>query len=108
MPSLGGDMSDVEMSDDDFDYDDEDEDDYDDDDVGFADAPPVQRIESSFKALDSEGCRAMAGSRIDEVKELLCCDGAIAAMLLRFFRWDQEKLMEGEPALCRPNLRLAR
>ena len=71
------------------------EDQSDDDDVGFADAPPVLRVESSFKALDQEGCRTMANCRVDEVKELLCCDGTVAAMLLRFFHWDQEKLMEG-------------
>ena len=68
----------------------------DDDDVGFADAPPVQRVEPSFTALDSDGCRAMANTRVAEVKEVLCCDAAIAAMLLRFFRWDKEKLMEGK------------
>ena len=68
----------------------------DDDDVGFADAPPVQRVEPSFTVLDSDGCRAMANTRVAEVKEVLCCDAAIAAMLLRFFRWDKEKLMEGK------------
>ena len=70
----------------------------DDDDVGFADAPPVQRAKASFTALDSDGCRAMANTHVAEVKEILCCDAAIAAMLLRFFRWDKEKLMEGKHA----------
>ena len=70
----------------------------DDVDVGFADAPPVQRVEKSFTALDGDGCRAMANTRVEEVKEILCCDAAIAAMLLRFFRWDKEKLMEGKHA----------
>ena len=70
----------------------------DDDDVGFADAPPVQRVEQSFTALDGDGCRVMANTRVEEVKEILCCNAAIAAMLLRFFRWDKEKLMEGEHA----------
>ena len=70
----------------------------DDDDVGFADAPPVQRVEQSFTALDCDGCRVMANTRVEEVKEILCCNAAIAAMLLRFFRWDKEKLMEGEHA----------
>jgi ariadne-1 len=64
------------------------------DDVGFADGPPVQRQESTFTPLDNEGLRVMAGNRVDEVMELLCCDRNVAAMLLRFFRWDQEKLME--------------
>ncbi len=68
-----------------------------DDDVGFADGPPVQRQESTFTPLDNEGLRVMAGNRVDEVMELLCCDRNVAAMLLRFFRWDQEKLMEGAP-----------
>ena len=68
----------------------------DDDDVGFADAPPVQRVEQSFTALDGDGCRAMANTCVDEVKEVLCCDAETAAMLLRVFRWDKEKLMEGE------------
>ena len=75
---------------------DDDDDDDDDNDVGFADAPPVQRIEQPFTALDSDGCRAMANTRVDEVKEILCCDAPMAAMLLRFFRWDKEKLMEGK------------
>ena len=70
----------------------------DEDDVGFADAPPVRRAEQSFTAPDSAGCRAMANARVGEVKEILCCNAAIAAMLLRFFRWDKEKLMEGEHA----------
>ena len=73
----------------------------DDDDVGFADAPPVQRAEQSFTGLDSDGCRAMANTRVDEVKDILCCDARVAAMLLRFFRWDKEKLMEGKTL---PNL----
>jgi len=89
-------MSDVDMSDDDFEYDDEPDDDQDDsdDDVGFADAPPIQRAETSFTPLDQEACRAMANSRVDEVAELLCIDRTVAGMLLRQFRWDQEKLME--------------
>ena len=55
----------------------------DDDDVGFADAPPVQRVEQSFTALDCDGCRVMANTRVEEVKEILCCNAAIAAILLR-------------------------
>ena len=91
--------SDMEMSDDDeYEYDEDDEDE--DDDVGFADAPPVQRMETTYRPLDPEACRALATRRVDEVKELLCCDGTVAAMLLRFFRWDQEKLMEGAPRAC--------
>jgi len=86
-------MSDMDMSDadDDYDYDQSDEDD---EDVGFADAPPVQRVESTYKALTPEACRTLASQKVDEVKELLCCDSTVASMLLRFFRWDQEKLME--------------
>lgn len=93
-------MSDVDMSDDDFEYDDDPDDDQDDDsddDAGFADAPPIQRAETSFQPLDQEKLRAMANARIDEVTELLCCDRTVAGLLLRYFRWDQEKLMEGTP-----------
>ena len=72
-----------------------------DDDVGFASAPPVQRVEHSFTALDGAGCRAMANTCVEEVKEVLCCDAASAAMLLRFFRWDKEKLMEGSLPMAR-------
>lgn len=72
-----------------------------DDDVGFADAPPVLRAEQSFTALDGAGCRAMANTCVEEVKEILCCDAASAAMLLRFFRWDKEKLMEGSLPMTR-------
>ena len=95
------------MSDDDFEYDDEPDDDQDDsdDDVGFADAPPIQRAETSFTPLDQEACRAMANSRVDEVAELLCIDRTVAGMLLRQFTWDQEKLMEGAPLCLHPALR---
>ena len=65
------------------------------DDGGFADAPPICKRLQSFTALDGDGCRAMANACVDEVKEILCCDAPTAAMLLRFFRWDKEKLMEG-------------
>ena len=34
---------------------------------------------------------------LKQVMELLCCDRNAAAMLLRFFRWDQEKLLWGSP-----------
>ena len=88
------------MSDDDdagFAMSDEDEEmcDTSEDDGGFADAPPICKRLQSFTALDGDGCRAMANACVDEVKEILCCDAPTAAMLLRFFRWDKKKLMEG-------------
>jgi len=37
---------------------------------------------------------ARANAKVQEVVELLCCDAQVAALLLRHFRWDSDKLTD--------------
>ena len=85
---------------DEMDYDDEDCADSDgyDSEGGASDAfeaPPVQAVEQTFRVLTPEECLARANAKVQEVVELLCCDAQVAALLLRHFRWDSDKLTDG-------------
>ena len=48
--------------------------------------------EQSFTALDGDGCRAMANTRVEEVKEILCCNVAIAILQTIFTRYSSFSL----------------
>ena len=64
----------------------------------FNDAPDPTAKEAQFKSLNPEECFALANEAIKGVQELLCCDTQVAQVLLRQYKWDQDKLVEGERA----------
>ena len=84
--------SEEDWSGDDEDYMSEDEED--EEDGGFLDEPAVHRQETSFQVLDQAACLSLAEKEVSETSELLCCDRETAALMLRMYRWDREKLME--------------
>ena len=60
-------------------------------------APPVVAVEPTFRVLTAEQCLERANAKVAEVVELLCCDTQVAALLLRRYRWDTDKLTDGAP-----------
>ena len=68
-----------------------------DDDDAFDDTPDPTAKEAQYTTLDPEQCRALASKAVKSVVELLCCDEQVAQMLLRQYKWDQDKLVEGAP-----------
>ena len=94
-------MSDMEEDEDYFDDDDDSgsfEDDGSDDDDAFNQAPDPTAKEAEFKCLAPEECKELASKAVKGVMELLCCDTQVAQVLLRQYKWDQDKLVEGEHA----------
>lgn len=88
------------MSDDDLMYDSDDnvfddgeDEDEDEDDTAFEGPVPVAK-EASFAVLDKARCQALAQAKLRSVMELLCCEAGVAQMLLRQYKWDQDKLVE--------------
>ena len=65
-------------------------------DDAFDDTPEPTSKEVDFTSLSPEQCRAKAAEAVKVVVELLCCDQQVAQMLLRQYKWDQDKLVEGE------------
>jgi len=59
-------------------------------------APVVQKEEVPYKTFTPEQCDAMAKAKIREVCEPLCCDPVNAQLLLRSYKWDSERLTDGE------------
>lgn len=90
-------MSDMEEDEDYFDDDDDSgsfEDDGSDDDDAFNQAPDPTAKEAEFKCLAPEECKELASKAVKGVMELLCCDTQVAQVLLRQYKWDQDKLVE--------------
>ena len=46
--------------------------------------------------LDAAQCKDQAARRVLEVAEVLACDLDTAQVLLRHYKWDKEKLTDGE------------
>ena len=77
-------------------------------------APPVVAQESRYHVFSPEECLRQAEAKVKDVCELLCCQPDVAHLLLRHFRWDHDKLTDGErsrrvlararPAQLRPAL----
>ena len=56
---------------------------------------PLQRPPSHtrlLQVLDSTRCLSLAEAEVGAISELLCCPTDLAALLLRYFKWDREKL----------------
>lgn len=62
------------------------------------DSEPIRQQTQTFTVLDASECLALAQKEVDEVRELLCCSEEVASILMRQFRWNREKLTEGEEA----------
>jgi len=62
------------------------------------DSEPIRQQTQTFTVLDASECLALAQKEVDEVRELLCCSEEVASILMRQFRWNREKLTEGEDA----------
>ena len=65
------------------------------DDAQVFDSEPVRQTSIGFEALDAAECRQLAQQAVRNMSELLCCQPDVSALLLRHFRWDREKLMDG-------------
>ena len=63
--------------------------------AGIDDGPAIERQISEYKVLNAGDCSAAAQKQVREVAELLCCDEETCSLMLRYFRWNREKLMEG-------------
>ena len=76
------------------------EEEYDEDDENDAvfEAPAVQHQESSFQVLTPAECEAAARQAVQSVVDLLCCEEDAAQILLRRYKWDQDRLTDGAPA----------
>lgn len=72
------------------------------DDAAFEGPPPVAK-KKSYDVLDPVMCLASAQKQVETVVDLLCCEPAVAQILLRRYKWDQDKLIEGKlSSLCWP------
>jgi len=83
--------SDYEEYEDDMDDEDEDMESQDEDD-NWVDSDPVRQATLNYEVLDSAACKEMAMRLVRQVGDLLSCESEQAAILLRQFRWDQERL----------------
>jgi len=70
------------------------EEDDDDDSADCFDEPAVEQHQAAYSVLDGPTCHAMATKQVVEVAEILACDMDVAQVLLRHFKWDQEKLTD--------------
>ena len=61
-------------------------------------APPVVAQDSRYHVFSPEECLRQAEAKVKDVCELLCCQPDVAHLLLRHFRWDHDKLTDGD--LC--------
>ena len=77
----------------------------DDGDDEMFETPAVQAKESMFTVLEPEDCEKRAMKEVTSVVDLLCCDPAVAQILLRHFKWDRDKLTDGA---CRPQHKMTR
>mmetsp|Transcript_41678 Transcript_41678/g.73283 ORF Transcript_41678/g.73283 Transcript_41678/m.73283 type:complete len:132 (+) Transcript_41678:174-569(+) len=69
------------------------------------DEPAVTRHDAAFAVLDEEACLALASKVVEEVSVLLCCGAEVAHSLLRSFKWDRERLIEGGTLRSHPSCR---
>lgn len=80
--------SDYEMEVEGSEYESDDAEDEDD----FVESAPVRQVSAAYNVLDAADCQALANEEVTHVRELLDCSFDVAAVLLRQFRWDRERL----------------
>ena len=99
----------MDDSDEEMEWDDSLDDASEEDDEHCFDSEPVRQASCSYEALDASACQQLAQQAVHNVSELLCCQPDVSALLLRHFRWDREKLMDGATRpRARPPARPAR
>lgn len=96
---ISGSEDDWMDSQDEYDDDDESQEDFDDDEEGFESALVRRPAAAEWEVLDRERCLELAEQQVKAISELLCCQSEVSAILLRYFRWDREKLTNGAPCL---------
>ena len=84
-----------------------DEDDCDDSDDAF-EAPPLAKPDSVYAVLTPTEAAEHASKQVVEVTSVLNCDREAAILLLRHFRWDRDKLMDGALPSAERSLPLCR
>ena len=85
----------MDDSDEEMEWDDSLDDASEEDDEHCFDSEPVRQASCGYEALDASACQQLAQQAVHNVSELLCCQPDVSALLLRHFRWDREKLMDG-------------
>eukprot|EP00965_Chrysotila_dentata_P119969 3968136-Pleurochrysis_carterae.AAC.3 len=82
------DDSDVDMSDSEYQ-------DSDVDDNTWVESAPVRQPPPAYLVLDEAECLSTAEAQVRQVSEMLCVEPDVAAILLRQFRWDRERMTTG-------------
>lgn len=59
------------------------------------DEPTVAKKDKPFQVLDETTCHALATKAVVDVSEILCCEIDVSQSLLRYYKWDRERLTEG-------------